>query len=241
MTTAAKPLKAATPPPPIAANAPAAAPPATTFDYAPGVVMMSGAGGAPVEAIRALRTHISAQHLQEGRRALALCGASEGVGCTFVAANLAVAFAQAGVKTMLIDADMRRPSVDTFVIPSRSPEGLAQYLASDDLDVSSYIQAEVQPDLSVIFAGGGAPNPQELLSGARFKDLIDFCLREYDITLVDTPAANTCADARRVSTVVGYSLVVTRRDQSFVEDVKTLIGQLEADHARIVGTVLNEG
>jgi Mrp family chromosome partitioning ATPase len=61
------------------------------------------------------------------------------------------------------------------------------------------------------------------------------------MTIIDTPPANTCADARRISTVVGYSLIVTRRHHTFVDDVRTLASQLEADRAKVVGTVLNEG
>lgn len=62
-----------------------------------------------------------------------------------------------------------------------------------------------------------------------------FCLREYDATIIDTPPANTCSDARRVSTVVGYSLIVTRRNKSLVNDVKILTEQLRGDHAEVIG------
>ncbi|MDB5453595.1 MAG: chain length determinant protein tyrosine kinase EpsG [Caulobacteraceae bacterium] len=212
-----------------------------TFDFAPSLVLLSNPFGAASEAIRALRTHLAAQHLQEGRRALALCAAGEGAGCTFTAANLAVAFAQAGVRTMLIDADLRRPGINELIQPSGRIQGLAQYLASEDVDLSDNIVNDVLPDLSVMYSGGPAASPQELLAGERFKSLIDFTLREYDLTIIDTPPANTCADARRVSTVAGYSLVVTRKNLTYVDDVKTLIGQLHADHARVIGTVLNEG
>jgi capsular exopolysaccharide synthesis family protein len=229
-------------PSPVAlAPAPSAANAGDKFDFSPSLVLLSNPFGAVAEAIRALRTHLAAQHLQEGRRALALCGASAGAGCTFTAANLAVAFAQAGVRTMLIDADLRRPGINDFISPTGRIQGLAQYLASDDVDLSDNIANDLLPGLSVMFSGGPAGSPQELLASERFKHLIDFSLREYDLTIVDTPPANTCADARRVSTVVGYSLVVSRRNKTYVEDIKTLVGQLQADHSRVIGTVLNEG
>jgi capsular exopolysaccharide synthesis family protein len=223
------------------APAPSAANVADTFDFASELVLLSNPFGAAAEAIRALRTHLAAQHLQEGRRALAVCAASEGSGCTFTAVNLAVAFAQAGVRTMLIDADLRRPGVNELIQPHGRIQGLAQYLASEDDDLSENVANDVLPGLSVMYSGGPAGSPQELLASDRFKTLIDFSLREYDLTIVDTPPANTCADARRVSTVVGYSLVVSRKNRTYVDDIKTLIGQLHADHARVIGTVLNEG
>jgi capsular exopolysaccharide synthesis family protein len=205
------------------------------------LLTLNAPNDAAAEAIRALRTHVMAQHIQEGRRALAICGPSAGVGCTFIAANLAVSLSQIGVKTLLIEGDLRRPNLQQYIRSAKPGPGLAQCLGSDDVGFGEVIDAEVLPNLSLMYSGGPAPAPQELLGGERFRSLMEFCLREYDATLVDTPPANTCADARRISTVVGYSLIVTRRHRSFVEDVKTLASQLEADRAKVVGTVLNEG
>src|ERR1700748_150683 len=79
-------------------------PPMTlTTNASDDVVLLSNPTGAAAEAIRALRTHLMAQHVGEGRRALAVCGASHHVGRTFMAVNLAVALAQIGLKTLLID------------------------------------------------------------------------------------------------------------------------------------------
>jgi capsular exopolysaccharide synthesis family protein len=208
--------------------------------FAPSLLMETAPSGATAESIRALRTHIVAQHTQQGRRALAICGASRGVGRTFIASNLAVALAKIGLKTLLIDADLRHPSMSQFIQPSGARPALGQYLADHRVTFSDVVDTEVMPGLSLIYAGEPVSDAQELLAGERFKQLMDFCLREFDMTIVDTPAANGCADARRISTVVGYSLVIARRDQSFLADVRTLIEQLQADRARIVGTVLNE-
>ena len=204
------------------------------------LVMQSDPTSGAAEAIRALRTHLMAQHVQAGRRALALCAVSPGVGCSFVAANLAVALAQIGVKTLLIDGNLRSPSMEAVFLVDRPTGGLAPCMMSDDSSFSDHIQVDLEPNLSVLFSRGCPPNPQEILAGNRFSELMDFCLREYEVTLVDTPPANTCADARRISTVTGYSLLIARKNLTFVEDLKTLAEQLQADHAKIVGTVLNE-
>lgn len=192
------------------------------------------------EAIRALRTHVMAQHVQEGRRALAVCAPSEGSGCTFVSVNLAVSLAQIGVKTLLIDGDLRDPGVDALLEPASSRPGLKQYLSSPGVEPGEAIVSDRLPDLSVMYAGGPAADALELLSGDRFQSLMNYCLRDYEVTIVDTPPANTCADARRISTVVGYSLIVARRNHSFIEDLQILTRQLRSDHARVIGTVLNE-
>jgi capsular exopolysaccharide synthesis family protein len=202
--------------------------------------MIADPTGPRAESVRALRTHIMAQHVREGRKALAICAASAGVGCTFVAANLAIALSQIGLSTLLIDADLRHPSMETLIPAPPRLAGLAQCLSSSDSQFSECIVSELLPNFSVMYAGAATSNPQELLAGDRFKSLIDFCLREFDVTIVDTPPANSCSDARRISTIVGYSLVVARRHKSFVKDVKTLSRELALDHSRVVGTVLNE-
>jgi capsular exopolysaccharide synthesis family protein len=204
------------------------------------LVTIANPQGGPAEAIRVLRTYLMAHHVGEGRRALAVCGASPSVGCTFTAANLAVALSQIGVKTLLIDANMQTPGVDQLIQPPGPREGLKTCLGSSDYDFDHAIDADILPNLSVMFSGGVAANRQELLAGSRFKDLMEFCLRDYGATIVDTPAANTCSDARRVGMVVGYSLLVARVNKSYVDDLKTLAAQLRDDHVRVVGTVLNE-
>jgi capsular exopolysaccharide synthesis family protein len=204
------------------------------------IVMLSEPFGVRAEAMRALRTHIIAQHMSEGRRALAVCAASAGVGCSFVAANLAVATSQVGINTLLIDANLRQPSVHQLIAPGDGSIGLAQCLAKDAPNFGEFIEPAVLENLSVMFAGERVSNPQELLGGGGFQALMQSCLREFDLTIVDTPPANAYADARRISSVVGYSLVVARRDVSLVEDIKTLVGELTVDRAHVVGTVLNE-
>ena len=209
------------------------------FALAPGLAALDDEVNARTEAFRGLRTHIMARHVGEGRRSIVVCGPTPAVGCTFVAANLAVALSQIGVNTLLIDANLRDPALDKIFRPTGPVIGLQQCLSADD-GFAEYIQQDIYPDLSVLFAGGAAPNPQELLASERFASLMSFCLREFDMTIVDTPPANSCSDAHRVSTVAGYSLIVARKDKTLVSDVRVLADQLENDYARVIGTVLTE-
>jgi len=191
-----------------------------------------------LEAIRGLRAHIVTQHLNRGRRALAVCSPNTGAGCTFVAANLAVSLSQIGLKTILIDADLKRPSIGELIRPPVQPVGLAHALTDPGARISDCIDANVLPDLSVMYAGTPGAHPRDLLSAERFRALMNVCLRDFDVTIVDTPAANLSPDARRISSVVGYALIVAGRNRTFVRDVKTLIEQLKSDRASVIGTVL---
>jgi capsular exopolysaccharide synthesis family protein len=211
----------------------------SAFKFSPKLVTLSEAQPAAAEAIGALRSYLMVHHIDAGRRAAAVCAASEGVGCSFVAANLAVAMSQIGVKTLLIDGNTRRPAIERFIQPSQPRQGLIQCLSEDDA-LDEFVEPDVLPNLAVLFSGGVAAQPQELLAGERFEQLIELCLRDYDLTIVDTPPANTSADARRISNAVGYSLLVARSNKSYLQDLKTLTSQLREDHVRVIGSVLNE-
>ena len=211
-----------------------------TITVAPAVVTMTDPAGGQAEAIRVLRTHIQSQHLQLGRRALSVCGVGKGDGCTFVATNLAVSLSQIGISTLLIDANLRDPGVDQLLQQEPTSGGLRACLAEVGTPITSFIDAEVLPNLSVLYAGGVAPDAQELLSADRFEAVLNTCLRTFDATIVDTAPANASADGLRVSNVVGYSLIVARKHMTRVSDVKTLAAQLNANRAKLVGTVLNE-
>ncbi len=203
-------------------------------------LVLTDPGSIEAETIRALRTRFVAQHVQEGRRSVALCTPAAGSGCTFIATNLAVSLAQIGISTVLVDADLRGGGASTaFGLPEGRP-GLAEHLADPAVELGEVLLDEVMPDLAILPAGQPAPNPQELLSGARFPKLVDQLLRSYSITIFDTTPANRCTDAQRVANVATYSMIVARKHQSFVSDVKTLAHMLRADHSQVIGAVLND-
>jgi protein-tyrosine kinase len=189
------------------------------------------------EAIRTIRTHVIARHVADGRRGLAVCGPRAGVGCTFTAVNLAVAMSQVGVSTLLIDSDLREPGVPSFIWPEDAGTAPA---VSPDGPRGAPIQYDVLPNLSLLSAEDAARSGDELLGGSGFRQLIERCLRDFEFTIVDTPPANVSSDALRVSSVVGYSLVVARTNVSLLKDVERLAKDLQEDGARVIGSVLNQ-
>lgn len=202
-------------------------------------VLLTDPDGVAAEAIRALRTRVQSQHLQMGRRALAICGPTPEVGCTFVAVNLAIALAQIGVKTLLIDGDLRNPSVHTYFDPPLTGGGLYECLRSSADSIAEFTDENVMPNLDVLGAGNPASTAHELLSSDKFPEVINTCVRDYDMTIIDTPPANSCADGLRISTVTGFALIVTRKNHTLVSDVRILADQLKKERAPAIGTVLN--
>jgi capsular exopolysaccharide synthesis family protein len=212
-----------------------------SFAFSDELITLSDPQGQGAEYIRALRTQVMAQHLEAGRRALVVCEAAPRLGATFVASNLALSLAQAGIDTLLIDGNLRAPSLHNVIRPSRDLPGLRDCLSAADATAGDYVRQNILPNFSVMFAGGPAPNAQELLARGSFEQVINACMRDFTMTIIDTPPANSCADCRRIASVAGYSLIVSRRHKGLVEDVKTLAGQLRAAHSTVIGTVLNDG
>lgn len=209
------------------------------FTLAPSLVMLTDPTGVQAESIRVLRAHIVAKHLREGRRSLAMTAPSAGTGCSFVAANLAVALSQTGASTLLIDGNMRAPGLEEYFAPSNPRPGLSDRLTDPDIAFFDSVHEGVLPNLALLFAGEPREDASELLSSATFKSMIESCIRDYDIVLIDTPPANNYADVRRIATVTRYAMVVACRNLSYVRDVRTLIDELTADKAQVIGTYLN--
>ena len=209
-------------------------------DVSAELVVLSDPSGVKAEAIRLLRTQIIAQHIKPGRRALTMIAAVEGAGCSYLTANLAAALSQIGTKTLLVDANMRSPRQDQIFGIDPNAAGLSSYLSLQAARPERVVHANVLPNLSVMTAGPPVARPQELLSSARFRDGMNMLLREYDIALFDTPPANANADALTVAAAVGHSIIVARRDTTFVNDIATLAGQLRAARCAVIGSVLSE-
>lgn len=199
--------------------------------------------GAP-EAIALLDTArmIRLEHVDRGRRALAVCAAASGAGVSFVTAGLAVALAQMGVKVLVVDANLRRPALHDLIVPAEPVEGgLLQLLRGEIDEAVAIVPCDAVPHLSLVYAGGAGAGVQELFDSDVFERFLRYCMRTYDLTLVDTPPANRCAEARRIAGVAGYAAIVARRDITLADDLKALVADLETNRVEVIGTILNEG
>jgi Mrp family chromosome partitioning ATPase len=174
-----------------------------------------------------------------GRRGLIVAGASSGVGVSFVAANLAVALSQMEISTVLVDANLHHPSIDAYFPHADAEIGLQQHLRSPDVGFADVVQRDILHRLSVVFSGGPAGDASELLLSDRFRSFVEQCLREFECTIIDTPAANRSSDAGLVGSIVGYALLVGRRSVSYIGDLEQLTGELAKDRVEVIGGVLN--
>lgn len=194
----------------------------------------------PAEEMRALRSQLLLRGFgtPEGRRILCVVSAQSQDGRSFVAANLAVAFAQQGQRTLLVDADFRKPRQDKLFRTPNSA-GLAGILAGR-VGTEAVSPVASLPGLSVLSTGALPPNPQELISKPTFKQLLLNATRAFDVVLVDTPAAATASDAEIIAASTGASLIVARKNKSLLRATTALAQQLQQGGVVLVGSVLNQ-
>lgn len=163
--------------------------------------------------------------------------AGPGEGKSTTTSNLAITYAQAEQKVLLIDADLRKPTLQhTFMCSNRY--GLSNVLTRQ-CQVREVIQETFVPNLYVLPSGMHAPNPAELLGSNRMRELIEDLRREFDIIVIDTPPTLAVTDSQILATICdGVVLVVDSGKVKIAQAQKTK-EKLEHVNAKILGVVLN--
>jgi protein-tyrosine kinase len=191
-----------------------------------------------VEAYRALRSQLMMRWFKKGHRTLALVSANHQEGISYLTANLGVVFSQLGARTLIIEANMRTPRQHKiFNLPENI--GLSDILVGRS-GIEAINEIDSIPDLSVLSAGTIPPNPQELLGRTSFTILMRTLTENYDVILIDTPAAIESADAQTALEIAEGALLVSRLNKTKHDDVLELRNQIEMTGAVIVGAVMNE-
>jgi protein-tyrosine kinase len=189
------------------------------------------------ERLRALRTELLLlSGTSRNAKVLAVVGAVGGEGRSQLSAELAIAFAQLGRKTLLVDADMRNPSLHG-AFESANEDGLAQALQTGSSP--SVHPVSGLPFLRLLTAGAPPPNALEMLSDGRFQRLVNEWSRSYDFVIVDTPPISQYADGLAIATIVGLAIAVTRARHTPFNAVKEMMKRLGTTQAEVLGGVIN--
>ena len=190
------------------------------------------------ESLRALRSQLQLRWFDEsGRRSsLAVVGTSRGEGRSYLAANLAVTFAQLGERTLLIDANLRAPRQHKlFKIENQS--GLSNLLAGRMQEqVVTFVYGI--PGLAVLPSGPTPPNPAELLSRPALHRILQQSMSTFDVVLVDTPAITTGTDAMMLARAAGAALVVARTNVTRMAEFSEAVEAMSGAGIDVVGSVL---
>ncbi|MFC2053440.1 polysaccharide biosynthesis tyrosine autokinase [Chloroflexota bacterium] len=188
------------------------------------------------EGFRTLRTNLDFASVDEPLRTLAITSANPSEGKSTLAVNLAVVMAQGGKRTILLDADLRRPILHRH-LKIENREGLSD-LFSSEMQVKDVIRTWGNPPIEVITSGPLPPNPTELLSSSRMDTILENLIQRADIVIIDTSPA-IVSDPIALSAKVDGVLVIVEPGKTKISSAQVLMEQLGRADANILGVVLN--
>ena len=189
------------------------------------------------EQYRAIRTNIEYSNVDQNTKTILVTSSDKNEGKTTTVSNLAVSFANLNKKVLLIDCDLRNASIHKM-FRLNNIYGLTDILAKDRA-VDKCIQKTELENLYVLTAGAIPPNPAEILSSEKMKNLIEDLKNIYDYIFIDTPPIGLVTDAGALSSFIdGVVLVVKSEsvEKKYLEETKK---KLDAVDARILGAILN--
>jgi chain length determinant protein tyrosine kinase EpsG len=195
--------------------------------------------GAKAEAVRALRGQLALRWFDDRRKPLVVTATRGGSGSSVVAANLAVAFAQLGERTLLVDANLRRPAQHQLFGLGQA-DGLSSLLVGRGSLRELLSTAPPFATLAVLCAGAVPPNPHELLSTVRFSYTIETAPSAFDVVIIDAPPLLEYPDAQLIAARAGGCILVARRHKTTVADLDRAKQYLDPTGAAVLGAVLND-
>lgn len=190
------------------------------------------------EAYRSLRTALQFSTETGVPKVLLVTSAKPGEGKSTTSVSLAANFAQLGMRVLLIDADLRNPSLGRY-LKVENASGLSNYLAGG-AEVADIIQRCFIENVSLVTAGPLPPNPAELLAGPKLTALLAEMSEAYDVILIDGPPVMGLADAPILSSIAAGTLLVIQSGATRRGLVRAAVKRLRFARARLVGTVLSK-
>jgi len=194
--------------------------------------------GCPIaERYRGLRTNVVFSGKAGEPRSLLITSANPSEGKTITTSNLAITMAHAGSRVVLIDADLRRPSIHS-VFGLDNSVGLSSYLIGE-ADIDQVVQKTAEDNLMVIPCGVIPPNPSELLGSSRMPELISKLKASFDVVMIDTPPVLAVTDAAVLAAFVDQVVQVVLSGSTTKDAARMCKESLASVGAHIIGTVLN--
>lgn len=190
------------------------------------------------EAFRTLRTNIQFSGIDKKLKSLVITSTRPSEGKSTVIVNLAITMAKANQKVLLVDADLRKPTIKKyFDLPDGT--GLTSILVEESAELDAIHRIQEVPSLDIITSGPIPPNPSELLSSTRMKRFVEQMKNRYDMVLIDAPPIGVVSDAAIISTIVDGTILVCVQEETPIDLLKSSKESLEKVNANIIGVVLN--
>ena len=190
------------------------------------------------ESVRTLRTGLTLASMEQPASVILVTSSVPSEGKTTTSTNIAEAFGQME-KTLLIDCDMRRPSVAKKLGLAPNVPGLSNAVAYPDM-LDECIQSRPELGIDVVSAGPIPPNPLELLGSKNFRDILDTLRGRYQRIIIDSAPMQAVSDALYLSTLVDGVVYVVKADATKDKLAQDGLGKLDNNNARVLGVVLNQ-
>ncbi len=188
------------------------------------------------EAYRTLRTNIQYSSFDKKVKSIVVTSAEPGEGKSTTCSNLAIAFAQNGERVVLIDCDLRKPSMHR-IFKISNIEGLSDILIGKE-KFENIVKKDIE-NLYLIPAGKIPPNPAEMLGSKNMEKLLEKLKEEFDIIILDTAPLQAVTDAQILSTKVDATILVVKSNVTNKDSLLQAKSLLEKVGANIIGTILN--
>lgn len=190
------------------------------------------------EQFRTIRTNIQFSMVDKDLKSLIFTSSEPGEGKSTISANTAIVFASQGKRVLLVDADMRKPTVHkTFNIPNH--EGLTTLLTEKDVKLSSVIRQGTNENLFILTSGPIPPNPSELLDSNKMNKIIEILEGAFDLVIFDMPPVITVTDSQIMATKTDGTIFVIRSGVANKEALIKSKQLLDIVNANVIGTVFN--
>ncbi len=190
-----------------------------------------------VEAFRYLRVAINFSATPESLKTLTLTSCLPHEGKSFVSQNIAISLANDGNRTLLVDADLRRPTAhQAFRLDNAT--GLSNYLTGN-LDMEAVVKETFVENLFVISSGPVSPNPAEILGSDRMIKLIEYAKQKYDRLIIDCPPLTGIGDGFVVGSLIGHTILVIAAGKTPTDLIKHTQSHLDKAGIKILGMILN--
>ena len=192
------------------------------------------------EAIKTIRTNLQFSSVDDKVKTILVTSSFSGEGKSFVTANLAVAFAQAGTKVLIVDCDLRRGRQHN-IFHVENLEGLSNLLIDDvEKKYKHYIKKTRYENIYVLPMGIVPPNPSELLASDKNKQLVEILAKNYDLVIYDGVPVGGLTDSIIMADLVDKIVIVSAYKQTPIELLNNTKKNLEKFSDKIAGVVLNK-
>ena len=191
-----------------------------------------------VEAYKKLRANLLFSLASSKKKIILFSSPEPDTGKSTTCGNLAVMMAQTGHRVLLIDADLRRPTLHRIFRVNKA-EGLTRYL----INVATWeecVKKDVSPNVDLITSGPIPPNPSELLGSARMQQLLDEAAEQYDYVFVDTPPVNVVTDGLVLAARAAGVVLLSRYNTTTYDELQEAVDSVKNVQGNLLGVIIND-